>query len=149
MTLWKFTLREVRNRPGRAILTLLSVVIGVAAVVSVTIAAATTRRAYKEMYEAMTGRAALEVVAEGGGTFDEKVLSQVETVPGVAAAAPVLQRPSVLYLGDRRIKLSLLAIDPERDKAVRDYELLEGKFFVKGSGVLLEEDFAGTLGIKI
>jgi len=34
--LWKFTLREIKSRPGRAMLTLLSIVIGVAAVVAVT-----------------------------------------------------------------------------------------------------------------
>ena len=58
MVLWKFASREIRNRPGRAILTLLSIVIGVAAVVAVTISTATTNQAYKEMFESVTGKAA-------------------------------------------------------------------------------------------
>ena len=66
MILWKFTLREVKNRPGRATLTMLSIVIGVAAVVSVTIGTATTQQACQEMYERVAGRAALEVAARGG-----------------------------------------------------------------------------------
>ena len=73
MILWKFTLREVKSRPGRATLTLLSIVIGVAAVVAVTVGTATTHQAYQEMYESVAGRAALEVVADGGGFFDEDV----------------------------------------------------------------------------
>ena len=50
MILWKFTLREIKNRPGRATLTLLSIVIGVAAVVAVTVGTATTNQACQEMY---------------------------------------------------------------------------------------------------
>ena len=69
MILWKFTLREVKNRPGRATLTLLSIVIGVAAVVAVTVGTATTHQAYQEMYESVAGRAALEVASESGGFF--------------------------------------------------------------------------------
>ena len=67
MVLWKFTLREIKSRPGRATLTLLSIVISVAAVVAVTVSKNTTHQAYKDMYESVAGRAALEVVAEGGG----------------------------------------------------------------------------------
>ena len=55
MILWKFTVREMRHRPGRATLTLLSIVIGVAAVVAVTLCGRTTRRAYREMYESLAG----------------------------------------------------------------------------------------------
>ena len=73
MILWKFTLREVKSRPGRATLTLLSIVIGVAAVVAVTVGTATTNQACQDMYASVAGRAALEVVAEGDGFFDEDV----------------------------------------------------------------------------
>ena len=38
MTLWAFTVREIQRRPGRAALTLLSIVLGVAAVISVSLA---------------------------------------------------------------------------------------------------------------
>ena len=45
MILWKLTARELRRRPGRALLTLLSIAIGMAAVVSVSLGTATTRQA--------------------------------------------------------------------------------------------------------
>lgn len=45
MALWKFNAREIQSRPGRATLTLFSIVLGVAAVVSVTVATNTTRGA--------------------------------------------------------------------------------------------------------
>ena len=48
-------------RPSRAILTLLSIVIGVAAVVAVTIASGTTRMAFNQIYQTIAGKASLVV----------------------------------------------------------------------------------------
>ena len=92
MILWKFTLREVRSRPGRATLTLLSIVLGVAAVVAVTVSTATTQQACQEMYQRVAGRAALEVAAEGAGFFSDDVVRRIEQVPGVKAAVPSVQK---------------------------------------------------------
>ena len=96
MVLWKFTLREVVSRPGRATLTLLSIIIGVAAVVAVTVGTATTNQAFQEMYASVAGRAGLEVVAAGDGFFDQRVLGDIEKAPGVKAAVPTVQQLSVL-----------------------------------------------------
>ena len=98
MTRWTFTIREVGSRPGRAILTLLSVVLGVAAVVAITTASGATRRAYDDMYRSMAGRASLEVVNAGGGPYDEEIAATISALPGVEAAVPVLQRPTIIYL---------------------------------------------------
>ena len=66
--------REMRQHPGRAILTLLSIVIGVAAVVAVTLTTQTTRRAFDDIYQTIAGRAALEVAGPIGTSFDENLL---------------------------------------------------------------------------
>jgi putative ABC transport system permease protein len=157
MRLWRYSAREIASRPARATLTLLSIVLGVAAVVSVAMATSATRRAYREMYTAMTGRAALEVASAVGGEFDESILEKLDAIPGIKAAVPVLQRPTVLYLPeedlregkDDRVKLTSLGIDPTRDGAIRDYELAEGEFFVSGGGMLLEQGFARNLGFGV
>ena len=150
MILWKFTLREVKSRPGRATLTLLSIVIGVAAVVAVTVGTATTNQACQEMYVSVAGRAALEVVADGDGFFDEDVVDEIEKMPGVKAAVPSVQKLD-LPAPRTAISFALLAmgIDPARDKAVRDYELEEGRFFQKKYEVLLETGFARGLGVDV
>ena len=62
-TLWKFTTGEVRRRPGRTLLTLLGIVIGVAATVAIRISIHTTRQAQRDMFAVVSGRAELEVVA--------------------------------------------------------------------------------------
>jgi len=81
------------------------------------------------MYVALAGRAALEVVAEGGGFFDENVASEIEKVAGVKAAVPSVQTISALYFQKTRPRLMVLGIDPARDAAVHDYQLEEGQFF--------------------
>jgi putative ABC transport system permease protein len=149
MVLWKFTLREVKSRPGRATLTLLSIVIGVAAVVAVTVGTATTDQACQQMYESVAGRAAFEVVAEGGGFYDDDVAAELAKVGGVKAAVPSVQKLSVLYCGKSRVRLLAMGIDPTRDEAVRDYELAEGGFFSEKYEALLETGFARGLGVGV
>ncbi len=149
MVLWKFTRREVFSRPGRATLTLLSIVIGVAAVVAVSVGTATTNGAFQEMYASVAGRAGLEVVAPGDGFFDERVADEIEKVPGVKRAVPTVQRPSWLRYQRNRVGLFVMGIDPDRDKAVRDYELQQGRFFQKPHDALLELSFARGLGVKV
>ncbi len=149
MILWKFTAREVRRRPGRAALTLLSIAIGMAAVVSISLATATTRQAYREMYAMVAGRASLEVTAAGGGAFDQDLVAKLQAVPGVVAAVPSVQRFTVLYFQHERFRLLLLGIDPRSDAQVRDYQLQEGRFFDDGQGLLLEAGFAHGAGIHL
>ena len=111
MALGKFTIREIGSRPGRAILTLLSVVIGVAMVVSVNIAAQTTRLANKDMYETLAGKSSLEVMTEAGVPFDQSVLDKVANVDGVVAAVPLI-----------RIGAKMTYIDPRTKPAVKPGE---------------------------
>ena len=150
MVFWKLTLRELKNRPGRAILTLLSVVLAMAAVVAVNVSSATTRRAYQEMYASLAGHAALEVVAEGGGTYGEDTALSLEGVPGVTAAVPLFIQPTTLTVPNKgtRAFVIVLGIDPLRDEAVRDYVLEEGSFFSGDAGALMESGFARGLGLR-
>ncbi len=149
MTLWMLTAREIWRRPGRVTLTLLSIVIGVAAVVAVSVAASTTRQVYARMYEALTGRAGLEVTSEDGESFDESLVPVLEKVPGVREAVPTTRQFTVLYHQGKRLRLLAMGIEPGRDAAVRDYELERGDFLEREDGALLEAGFARGAGIGI
>jgi putative ABC transport system permease protein len=149
MTLLSLIVRSFRARPGRAMMTLGSVIIGVAGVVSVGLAMTTTRGAYKQMYDALAGRAALEVVAAAGSRFAEKITYKLSHLPGVAAAVPSMQRPTVLYHAHHKAKVLALGIDPQLDRKVHDYDVAEGEFFSGGDGALLEVSFARSLDIKL
>jgi putative ABC transport system permease protein len=149
MVLWKFTIRELKNRPGRAALTLLSIIIAVSAVVAVNVSSSTTRRAYEEMYAKLAGRAALEVIAEGGAAYDEAIVAKLEQVPGVKTAVPIFRGPAKLFRKTGKLLFFVMGIDPMRDEAVRDYRLVEGDFFHDDEGALIEAGFARGLGISV
>jgi putative ABC transport system permease protein len=141
-TLWKYTLSEMRRRPGRTVLTLLGIVIGVTAVVSISLTTATTRTAYGRMFDALAGRASLEIVAEGLGGFDEKIAARIESVRGVKAAVGVIQSPTVLSGPSSGVGAVVLGIDPSSDGNVRDYHLQKGRLIKDGNEILLEGGFA-------
>jgi len=149
MIFWKLTARELRRRPGRALLTLLSIAIGMAAVVSVSLGTATTRQASKQMFEMIAGRAALQITAEGNGAFPKTVVSTVERVPGVKAAVPSVQRFTKMRFEHKLFPLLAMGINPAIDRKARDYELREGEFFKDGNGILLESHFAQAIGARV
>ncbi|MBN2578368.1 MAG: ABC transporter permease [Pirellulales bacterium] len=161
MVLWRFTFREILNRPGRATLTLLSIVIGVAAVVSVTVSTTTTHEAYENMYLSMTGKADFEVVvnenaavdtSRGDGVFfDQRIAKKLEGIPGVRYAVPSLQAMHALSFRGKEIRFSLQGVDPDRAGALDKYELIEGTVFHGEDEleVLMEAGFAAGLGIHV
>jgi putative ABC transport system permease protein len=149
MILWRFTAREIRNRPGRTLLTLASIVIGVGAVVAVTVATSTSRGAYQEMYESLAGRTGLELVTEGQGMPADTLLPALEKIPGVKTIVPSVQRPTILYFKGARMRLLAMGIDPVQDRTIRDYVISEGQFLDKARGAVLEAGFARGLGIKV
>lgn len=137
------------QRIGRTIFTILSIVIGVAAVLAVMLLTASTRGAYQEMFATVTGKAKLQVVGLANAGFKQDVLAEIDKVPGVKAAVPILNRPSKLFFGERQIRLSALGIDPKRDKAVRDYKVVQGRELEKGDELLLDEEFARQIGATV
>jgi putative ABC transport system permease protein len=141
----------MQQRPGRSILTMLSIVIGVAAAVAVGLGTATTRNAYKQMFAMVTGRTTLEVDAPGGSGFDAELLDKVSAVPGVVAAAPLLDRGAKLNIndGEKQLKLEVLGIDPAVDNKVRDYDIAEGRQVEEGNELVLDEGFAKFVGINL
>lgn len=149
MVYTRLGIREIRQRPGRAILTLLSIVIGVAAVIAVSLASDTTGRAFDAIYETVAGKAAFEITAPFGTTFDAKIADEVGKVSGVADVSPVIERTSVMYVGDKRIQFMLMGVEPERDLKVHAYRILEGKKLGDGPGVIVDASFAKSAGIKL
>lgn len=149
MLYWRFAWRELKQRPSRPILTLLSIVIGVAAVVAVTISSSTSRRAFDQIFQTVAGNASLEVSTPVGTTFDEKIVPEIRLLPGVKAVAPLIKRYTMLYEGKRSFRLMALGVDPQHDQAVRGYDIVEGKSLAEKAGVLLNATFAKTKGIKV
>jgi len=151
MITWKLIARYLRLYPGRSILTLLSIAIGIASVIAVSLATATTRQAYRRMYEEIAGRAALQVTASANAMFPQEVAEQIVRLPGVQAAVPSYQRATRIVFEHKWLVLIAVGIDPVHDSDARQYELREGRFLRPGdsdSG-LLEAGFAAGAGIHV
>ncbi len=151
MSLRRFSQRAMLSRPGRTILTIASIVIGVAAVVAVTVVTATTRESYQVMFAAVRGKTSLEVVAQNTGAIPADLVEKIAALEGVEGAVPLVQGSSWLTKGEQRVTLQVLGIDPDKDKLVRDMQLVEGRLLEADdqNKILLEAEFARYLGFKL
>lgn len=149
MALAKFSLREVKARPTRLILTFLSIAIGVGAVVAVLLATATTRQSQKDMLRAISGKADLEIIAAGPTGFSYDAVASVRATAGVEVAVPSLNRFGVLFAGENKARTQILGIDPRIDQEVRDYEIVAGEQPKLLTEILLDSSFANSLDIEV
>jgi putative ABC transport system permease protein len=151
MIMWRLILRDLRRHLGRSTLTLLSIAIGIASVIAASLATATTRQAYRRMYEEIAGRAALQITAQANGKFAEELTENIAGVAGVRAAVPSYQRAMKIYVEGKALVLIGIGIDPLHDSDAREYELREGRFLAPNDTAcgLLEEGFAAGAGIHV
>jgi len=85
-------LRRLRQHPLRAVIACVSIAAGSALAVSLVVVVTSVNRSYDDFGTKAAGRAAFRVVgATSAGGLDERVLTKVERVTGVAAAVPVVQ----------------------------------------------------------
>ena len=94
---WLLWRRLVRER-ARALLTVLGVALGVSVFVAVQLASRSAMGGFAETIDAVTGRANLQVTAAADG-FDERLYARIRRVPGVLAAAPVVEVDALASAG--------------------------------------------------
>jgi putative ABC transport system permease protein len=148
MMLRHYTYRQFVRRPGRTLLTLGGIVIGVAGVFAIALTVNTTRHAYQRMFADLTGRAALEVVAEGGGGFDRSIAADIAAVSGVRSARPVVQMVAGLVNGDSPLGVMIIGTDPATDEESAAH-LVSGAALSTDDEVLLVDNFARGLKLAV
>jgi putative ABC transport system permease protein len=148
MMLTRYISREVRRRPGRAILTLAGIVIGVQALVAIPLTIQTTRHAQRDLFEGLTGKADLEVVPSGQGGFSPALEFRLADVKGVSAVVPVIQSAAAIRGPSGLVPVLALGVDFERGDKARDYALVAGELPKNQRRVLLEKSFARSLGLE-
>lgn len=151
-------IRNMRTRWVRSLLTMMGIVVGVAAMVSVSATNASTLNSINAFFDEASGQSDLlvegTIVSEG---FDESAIGIVNRFPEVVAAAPAGRGVTVLANEDWQIEFSaggapvpgsnfwLLGIDPETDPLVHEYTLVEGRLLEPNEtayNVVLVEDYA-------
>lgn len=149
MTLMRYSLGEAMRRPGRTLLTLAGVVIGVAAMLSISMTVDSTRRVYGELFATLAGRADFEIVPIGMGGLDLQLSERIGSSPGIAAAVPFIQSTAGLLTENQTTPVTVLGIDSASDTALREYALAAGEMIGDADAVLLSADFAEQRGLAV
>lgn len=148
-----YSLRQWIRRPGRTLLSLAGLVLGVALVAAVSVLSASIERSYTALLSDLAGRARLQVTADSPAGFSVKALEVVQQEPGVEVAVPIV-RLNALLLADRGEQpVTVYGIDPAEDPRVRLYRLavgrLPGTTDPAASEVALSEEVARRLGVSL
>jgi putative ABC transport system permease protein len=155
MNLWQLSLSDLFRRPGRSLLTLLSIILGVSTVFAVSTTITGAREGYRRMMEALSGKADAQITALGGGRFPQELLADVEKSPLVALAVPFLSQDAVLRAGERRIQINGIGTDIEKEQKLHPFEIVSGRL-PRSAGedddsyeLILEASLAQSAGIKL
>lgn len=137
-------LRSLRARPSRTLLTTFGIVLGVSVIVAISITNAGTLESIERLFGAASGKANLVITSatSSGDPIRQDVTERARSVPGVAEALPTLHLTTLLAddVGANEIGMSLFGavsgglqiygIDPAHDHAVREYQLVAGRFLL-------------------
>jgi putative ABC transport system permease protein len=117
-----FILRFLRREPLRAGVTVLGVALGVAVVVAIRLANASSLRGFETALDAMSGRTSVEIVGAGVG-IDEDVLPGLGWLREFGAVSPVIEGDAIARAGDTSEMMRVLGVDVLRDRPLREYQL--------------------------
>src|SRR3712207_4342334 len=151
------SLRNLRARVQRTLLTATGIVLGVGIVVGVITLSDTMLSTFTELYSRAFGTAEITVTATGGsGTFDEGAVEKIRGYEGVESAAPRLSLPASLILetkGEARLpevrSMRLFGVEPESAALATGFELVEGRFPEDGQELTLDGGTAESAGLKV
>ena len=152
---WRASLGYLLRHPWQLFLSMLGVGIGVAVIVAVDLANASSRKAFLMSMDAVTGEATHQVVGGPAG-LDESVYVGLRVTHGIRAIAPVVD--GTVTIGN--MSLQLLGIDLFAESEIRsftgpqadagsDAELLFREFLITPGTVTMSSQLAEILGIAV
>jgi putative ABC transport system permease protein len=145
MNLWIYNLREMQRHPGRMLLTLLGIALGLATVVATRLTVRNVDRAYRDLFEGVAGRPALEITAKGQGGFAADSVKGLERVSGVKSVTPRIHSAAALVNGGESVAVPVLGIDPS---SAADWPVREGQPLHDGKDALLDPALADSLHLR-
>ncbi len=124
-----FVVRNLRQQPLRSAATIASLAVGVAVVVAIQLANASSVRGFSTALDALAGRTSLELTTPGG--LDETRLTDLGWLREYGLVSPVIDADVLLEVaGDGEAPaleaVRLLGVDILRDRPFRDYPLVDG-----------------------
>ncbi len=159
-------IRSLRARPTRTLVTMFSVVLGVAVILAINITNFSTLDSITTLFSEASGKAHLVVTSSSASSqgFPEDVLSRIATVPGVKTAIPSLQVQTLLadevppsqmgisFFGAVAGGLTIYGIDPSLDPQAREYKIVTGQFLppdLEAYDIVLVKDYADEKKVQV
>ena len=156
MSLYRLAFRSLRARPLRAALSMLGVALGVAVLFAGLATNAGVEASVQGTVRELVGRAELRVAAFGEGGLSAKTVATIAATPGVAVAAPSLERRTYLGPGLEPGQalpppVTVLGIDPTLDPRLHDLPLVAGSALVDATerSALVTERLAAQDGLSL
>jgi hypothetical protein len=146
MTFLRLLLRQWRRRPGRALATAAAVAVAVGAVVATWVAADASRAGYRRLVETVEGVPSIDVLARGGGRFDAGVVPRLVDIPGVRAVVPLFFRPTLLRVGEQRVREIAVGVDARALVDAGLLELVAGRACEDRDEIILDAALAQAIG---
>ena len=162
----RFSLRSLRTRPSRMLLSTFGIMLGVATILAISITNQTALESVKRLFSDTAGKANLIIVnAESDKSgLSSQVLRKVQEIAEIEAAVPTVHINTLLadqvntpeiglsFFGSDIGGLTLYGINPGQDTQVRDYSIVEGVYLSQdpnSTEVVLVENFAEDNDIQI
>ena len=119
-----FILRRLAAEPLRSALTVAGIALGIAVVLAIRLANASSVRGFADALDAIAGAASLEITGPGG-SLDEERLRSLGWLSDVGEISPVVEGEAMASGGSGRAEaVRVLGVDILRDRAFREYRLL-------------------------
>ena len=151
---WRASISYMLRHPWQLLLAMLGVGIGVAVIVAVDLANASSRKAFLLSMDAVTGEATHQVIGGPRG-LDESIYADLRVEHGFRAIAPVVE--GTVITGE--VSLQLLGVDLFAESEIRTFtgqgggdesgtESLFREFLTSPGSVTMSRRLAGELDIK-
>lgn len=144
---WLLAFRNLWVRKTRTLITASGILLGVSAMLAVSVMSASTAQSLKDFFAQSSGRANLTISDAGrsGEGFPYRTLHRVQSFTGVGDAVAMTTNRVLLLAKDKPVTLTVIGIDPETDRRVRTYKIVSGRFLwprEKAHNILLVAKYA-------
>jgi putative ABC transport system permease protein len=146
----------IRKHLVRSLLTIAGIVLGVAVYVGMHTANQAVFQSFERTVDRIAGSAQLQIMAGETG-FDERVLEQIQAVPAVRVAVPVIEAVAGTHLPGQG-NLLILGVDMTGDRSLRSYDLESGEeeiiddplvFLAQPDSLMVTHEFADRNGLAV
>lgn len=154
------TLRSIRARSARFVLSAFGIVLGVAVMLAINVTNKTAMDSIFNLFESTSGKTNLSVtsVTQDSAGFSDQIQRTLTNIPGIRIASPLVKTftyptdeatPEQLTLGlfgtSSQGAIQLFGIDPKSDQQLREYTITAGRFLgddLSAREIVLVENYA-------